>query len=372
VRGNLVPDKRRDINGKLVTRYVRPAAEVVPLFTIPAPNVTVQKAKTAPTNAQTQEWELPLQRGKFTLDPELRQLMPNKTKSFRLTTNDVDAYSVASVLQPGNAVALMDYGIRTADEVIPFLQQHGLKRLLVDRSEVAEHALSRGIPASSYFTLMTYERTSSTTEAQVLDAAETHAMESLRVLNFHGDVLRGDISLEDIKVIGAERISNHSSPNDIRDRLWAIKSGDASYTIKQLKALVEKADEADGSVFESVELYEKFGFDTTIAFHNVREAYCFMRSLEREVLKEGGSEDTDRMLGIIRQHDEMWHIRKTVEKDSDSPHWDKLGYGISFEMYEAGIDPVTAWEGVRNGMTPSQILAVRDNGIAPSVSGGWL
>jgi hypothetical protein len=370
VKGNLVPDKRRDVNGRLVTRYVKPHAHTTALFDIPAPTDKFGEPKL--DEAQLESWEIGLSRSGFIPDAELHAILKNNVGLYDLVTNDAEVYGMLSVLEPKDAIPLMNDGIRTPEEVIGFLRKHNLIRLQVDRSAHVKEALSRHLSAHSYLKVYESKNIRNVPLARVLNGVETYAMGLPHSYDFHGDVLRGHISVEDIRTIGAELIGSNAAPIDIRELLWDIKSGAANFDAAQFKLLIEAADKSDCSIANADDLVFKFGVDDTLKFNNISDAFRMMDYLDRDNTVGIGM-GTPQMLSLVRYYDEMCRFRNLADHNPEDLNQERvISLDRAIELYGAGIDPKSAWEGIDQRMTLQQIIAVKQHDVPPSVSEGWL
>jgi hypothetical protein len=196
----------------------------------------------------------------------------------------------------------------------------------------------------------------------MLDAAEAHGMKGLREYDYFSDIMRGYTTLKDIKAIGISNITKHKQPNDIREYLWEIHKGEASYTLKELKSLIQKCNQEELSVAIVSQMVEKFGIKFTLGLHDYTESADMMLHLTRNGYK---GEDAE---SLVQYFDEMIHERKITSGDD---YWENIDYDDCLKFHAAGIDPKTAWGAIAQEMTVEQVLGIQQ-GIAPSVSGGWL
>lgn len=364
---NLIPEKRMDRNGRLVTRHVRHAEQPSPA-SLPVPKGARRKTAFKPVAKQTVRWQIELKRTHFQADKELQGNLPNSFHSFTPEVSDIEAYGLLSVLEPRNAVPLMDSGIRTSAEARAFLKKHNLDRLIVDRSAHAEEALRRRIPAQAYLKLCESETIQNVPLPELLDAAEVYAMGFS--VELYQDVLRGYALLSDIKAIGAPTI--RKAPNDVREFIWDLKEGTSTFNHEQIREIVRKTSKERIGLFEAADLADVIGAEEVVNRYSILASYYMMSFVNR--VMEQASDDAKATVtksDLIIHYDGMVKVRDEID-DKDSPHWEKLNYADSIEMVKRSIGPREGWEGIRNGMSVQQILAVRDHGISQSVSSGWL
>jgi hypothetical protein len=99
-----------------------------------------------------------------------------------------------------------------------------------------------------------------------------------------------------------------------------------------------------------------------LGLHDIPESFDMMNYLDRYEYTHESAKP------IVKHFDEMAYYR--AAKGGPTP-WPDIGYNDCLKFYEAGIEPEAAWDAVSQGITVEQVLAIRQ-GIAPSVSGGWL
>lgn len=359
---NLIPQKRLDRNGRLVTKHVRvDPKEAAASGPLPAPALA-QKAVVFPDNSHKEPVRIVLHDDNLRPDKELAGVFGGMNgASMNLYGTSPEMYSVLSMLAPGDAAFLLSKGKDSAEAVHDFLTEHSLERLLVDNSSVMQEAMKRRIPATSYLRVCD-KSANRLPQETMLDAAEVHGMKGLRDFDFYLDIMRGYTTLKDMKAIGISTIATHKQPNDIRDFLWDINKGDAKYTHKDFKKLVQKSTKDGLSVALTGRIAEKYGMEFTLGLHDLPESFDMMNYLDRY---EYTPEDAK---PIVKHFDAMAHHRITT--GGPTP-WLDIGYEDCLRFYSAGIEPEAAWEALAQGVTVEQVLAIRQ-GIAPSVSGGWL
>jgi hypothetical protein len=359
---NLIPQKRLDRNGRLVTKHVRVDPKTAAASgSLPAP-VLASKTVVFPDGSHKEAVRIVLYNDNLRPDPELARIFGGMNgTSMNLYGTSPEMYSVLSVLAPGDAAFLMTKGIDSAESVHQFLAEHSLERLVVDNSDIVQEATRRRIPAASYLRIADSGNRNLSKET-AMDAAEAHGMKDLRQYDFYLDIMRGYLTLKDIKDIGVSTITKHSQPNDIRDYLWEINKGESAYTTKELKSLIQKSTKAELSIALTERIAKRFGMKFTLGLNDLTESFDMMNYLDRNKYSHESAKP------IVEHFDEMARHRKATSGPND---WNNLQYDDCLKFYAAGIEPAAAWDAVSQGVTVEQVLAMRQ-GIAPSISGGWL
>lgn len=360
---NLIPEKRLDRNGRLVTKHVRNGAKTGSASgSLPAPALG-QRTVVYPDNSHKDPVRIVLHHDNLRPDRELAALFGGMNgASMNLRGTSPELYDVLSVLAPGDAAFLLSKGKDSAEEVREFLAANNLERLLVDNSSVIQEAVKRRIPATSYLRICD-ETANRLPQETLLDVAEAHGMKGLSNYDYYQDIKRDYTTLKDIKALGISTITKHPQPNDIREYLWDIHRGESPYSLKELKSLIQKSTKDEMSIAMSMSLADRFGMDFTLGLHDLTESLDMMNYLDRI------SHTPDLIKPIVKHFDAMAHHRKAT---SGLEEWTNFEYTDCLDFYAAGIDPETAWDAVSQGITLEQVLAIKEEGIAPSVSGGWL
>lgn len=366
---NLIPEKRMDRNGVLVTRHVKAVpAKATPL--LPAPTTAdIASSGTGLNAAQKKKWEILLRRDSFLMRRELHEVLKPKEDSFKIKSDDVAAYAMLSMLSPEDTVALMEHGIDTPEKARSFMKEHFLQDIEIDRKEFVSEALKRGIPARDYLLLFDTVVTRNSDPANVLDATEVIGMEPLSGHpEFYMDALIGAINLADIKAIGPELIGNHPQPEDIREVLQGMKEGENKLDSLQVKLIMEWSVSEDAPIENFVDVANVCGFEKLFAITNIEAA----SSMASHVSNTYQSEDEEEKFARVAYYEQMAIACDAMPPTNSSRGWRSLPYDVATEMYGAGIEPKVAAECWRDKISAAQYLAINEHGIAPSVSGGWL
>jgi hypothetical protein len=366
---NLVPEKRMDRNGVMVTRHVKTVtAKAAPL--LPAPTAGIAVSGTGPTVAQTKVWKLKLDRNAFPMCKDLYEVLSSKQDSIKIKSNDVNTYAMLSMLSPEDTLALMEHGIDTVEKARAFMKEHNLQDLEIDRKEFAAEAIRRRIPVRDYLAMCEKTITRNAEPANVLDAAEIFGMKPLtKYPTFYLDVMAGDINANDIRDIGPALIADHPHPNDVREALLGMKKGENKLDSRQAKLIMEWSVNEGAPIDNFIDVANVCGFEKLFAITNI-EAASSMANHVSNSNKFG--DDPEEKFARVVQYEQMAIACDAMPTTNSSIGWRSMPYDVATEMYEAGIEPKAAAECWRDKISAAQYLAIKEHGIAPSVSGGWL
>lgn len=358
-----------DKNGRLVTKHVRAIAPTGNRKILPAPALTRKTKGFVPLEKQLTPRVHNFSRDSFKTNSAVERAFSGwaETRDLSFNCNDVDAYDVLSVLRPLDALAAINGGAKSAAYAEDVARRNGLEGILTDNSAITDEALRRRIPATSFIAIS--NRVNKTgrevpTE-RLLDAAEVHGNKTLQEMGFHVDVLRGHISLADLKAVGAPTIAGHVSIPEIRTALWEIQTGESPCDAKELKKFIQKANDAECAVTVPLNLARRYGVDFTMELNDVADALDLLIRMGSDKDHDALSEDTK---AFVKYYDELGRVRKEVGPRDDY----NIDDDAARDMFDAGIEPRTAMDAIEQDMTSVQVLAIRDYDIAPSVSGGWL
>jgi hypothetical protein len=314
----------------------------------------------------------------YAADSEVLRILDIDTSDYaRFSANHVEFCDVLSVTSPDNAVTLMSRGIRTSDDARTFLKEQGLGHLILDRAWESDSLLSRKIDPLAYAEICARGRGSHSSPRWIVDAAEAQSIKALRDWQRSPSVptrvLDGAIRFDDIKTIGATRLVRADPQgNAMIHALVRINKGEVNFNAHDVRSLVDRFLSEpslvnDNSAERVLGLTEEFGVDFTMSLHDPEAAYQLSSHLRyrKGVSKRKGEANDEDSEKIIAYGDALrLHY---AEKSSSSAGYEKI-----IELHEAGVDPVIAAKGLQSGHEIAQIIAIHKEGIAPSVSGGWL
>lgn len=364
----LVPEPRVDKTGKTVIRHVRPSQQASTSSRMPAPKLGAQvptrlsgslNMSKKPSKKQLEAGdERSASRYAFPASKELVEVLepPASASVYYFTASDITIYEMLSCLQAGTAFYLMDRGINTPEAAREFLSDHGLERLIVDRSAVVSEAADRRIGAlNTADFLQTYGRTH--TSEVILDAAEAQESRALEKFGLHVDIsesILGDkLSLSELRTVGFARLAKVSDATMVREQIEAIHRGEKNYTIDQFAKIVAASERQSPKFMEQLlQLAEKYGGDYFESIkHPFRAAVCIQNS-------DGRIDDEVR--DLISYDDTIMRGGEMLNVES---------------MRRLMSERIPAEDAVKmtiRGLTVDQMVATHAHGINLAVSDGWL
>lgn len=377
----LIPEKRMDRNGRLVTKHVRSGTTTPPQRpALPAPGLSTIPKKEKPFKLRPRQLEkhtLSLRLSNYkSSDPLTTEFERNEnffnSAYCNFTASDVEFYDVLSVTgSVGNTIELMRAGIRSADTARAHLHGLGAEHLVNDRSEMTQEALRRGIGvydfAGAYESLSLSERES----PHVVDAVEFMGTALNKGSNalVKDEILHGTLSYSDIKAIGITKLQSYSRANALVEPLITLHAGEANYTIDDVKELVALgiAEKADDKAFSAAaSLLHRRGIEAVraiISFEMLsRENYSYYRSIGH--VKKYAGKDPEYVYDLCVYSAQIRGRLKTNLYGKNHDFTD--------EFYDAGIPLDTAVEVINAGGGVREATAIHAAGIESSLAGGWL
>lgn len=374
---NLTPEKRVNKNGVAVTKHVRASAKTALSKALPVPALTgSERSKAAKgkhlTKKQLEPEYRTLIRKHFNTDNELLKLLnaahqSRRNEIFVFTRSDAEVYDVIAVAGFTNAGVLLDSGFRTGKDAESFLRMNKLDRLVTDESEVVREALDRGIPSQYVFDMYRKHFTDAGENLDtklLLDSAEAMSHKGLRDARFTPSIpdriASGSINMDDLRTVGSTRFLKALEPNGfLLNQLMEMNSGNLKYTAEQMKETILKFTDDKNRVGN----HQVRG---TLAVARVY-GYEFASSLKHPTISPVMMLATD---GDDKEKLRAIEYAETLV-DGVTSKWGLTAQTVA-EMFRNDVDPVRA-AGYINDNTPmEQVLAIEKEGIAPSVSGGWL
>lgn len=380
---NLVPEKRMDKNGKLVTKHVRAESSSNKSKALPSPVIAQKpqqqpKAKKFKPRARQLEqtyrsiglWHYPDYSSLTTEEVRNQRQYGHAYTSFE--ASDVEMFDVMSAVPTtGLALELMMRGIKTADEARYFLSIRGMDDLATDRSDLMNGALERGITPEQFISAYNSMEEEYRDSPCLLDGIEFKTTPLNYSFNgfLLGEIVNGRVDLEDVKTIGTSRLKSHNRAHSMTDLLIKLKAGEADYTVEDLKAFVIRAADAktDARDFlRAARFAEQRGFellqtkrDFDLVSDNYRHFLDPTSSFHREHEDEPLSLSYDRIEYAVR-----------LNREIDESRIFYLDH--STQYFEAGIPYEIAAEIINGGGGLREAKAVHEDGIKNSLSGGWL
>lgn len=371
---HLIREKRVNKNGVAVTKVVRASKPTGAGKVMPAPSLgnVEQKPKRRPLTAnQTTVMQQIIRVDAAEKDYALfDSLKASKKKvGFPLTANLVgysvsasaeQIYNVLSVAAPCNAMAMVSAGITTADDAKQYLIDHNFEHLIEDHTEIMQQALDRRMSPDKF--LVAAEHLRRHTESPTyMDAIEAYHLKSLKTYSYiPDDIATGHTKLSDIKAIGVGRLKTADSRQLVRLILGELGSGTAGYTTDDAKKIIDRHESATMILDTSFALANRFGGDFV---HGLSYPDTQIRNLNYKLYEQNASDE--RSMSVIKYADKVSSLMREQYRYGKPP----VSIDDIIIFHDAGIDPEVTAEG---NLTALQADAIKNHGITPSVSDGWL
>lgn len=364
---NLIPEKRLDKTGKLVTRHVRSAPVASSAAArLPVPSVAPQKPTRKQSPAAFKLRPQQLEQTRYYgarirpdyLSPALRVVTDDfNDERTAFTANNVEFYAVLAVAHETDALKMLNDGVRTTEDAIAYMSERGMEPPF-DRTALVQEALRRNISPENYRDYFNNANVATVNQDSpyLADAIELFWIMALK--DQYHDVSRlicdGKVRLEDIKKIGALKLKGYYRLRDTVPALKRFKEPECPFTHQDIKNILERVQPArrDHRGYKS-------DYETAIRYL-VKYGPEFIASVNINKLNEA-----DRH-AIYRQ--DRMEFAKFTTHFSSAPL-----FGRDIEtLYNAGVDPVRAAELATAGMGVNSIIGVIQEEIPSSIGSGWL
>lgn len=371
----LIPEQRADKNGRVVTRHVKAgvnhSTKSLPSPALPVTDPVATSKVTGksfkPTNKQLEQQYYALNYRDYSADANLLHTLEIDTNDFaRFSVNHLQFCDVLSVTSPDNAIALMSRDIKTSADALQFLEEQKLAHLIQYREWESDSLLKRKIDPLAYAEMCRRGGDNQSTPSLAIDAAEAQSIKSLREWQRYPTVpkriLDDAMSLEDIKTIGVGRMIRADSTGDaLIHSLVMIHKGKVSYTAQDIRTLIDEFSVGTSEIYDMgkmMDMADRFGVDFTKNLFHPDYAFRMSGYL--------GTKSLPNAKEIIEYADKICRYQSENGHQISSPYADVIG------LYDEGISPEIAARGIAEGHSLSQMVGIAKEGIAPSVSGGWL
>lgn len=367
---NLIPEKRLDKNGRLVTKHVRAIPASSRALPLPAPGVKMEPQRPALKLTPRQKKQQPmwLSFDYQEMDPELTDRLQKNGDYYgssvlvqhSFEASEAEFYDVHSVASLGDTSLLMRHGVRSKEDALELLDSLHLERLVQDNSEVMGNLLEHRISFKAYTEFRQKRQlVPGTHPKRYADAAALHSIKGYkRVITLDGrypydDLLEGRYSLEDIETIGPERLRSESGA--ILSALEISSRIEGGYSVDDLVKYIDTSG-TEVSYGVAMELLKAFG----MKFVNQMESLW----------------KTDRVSEVvgnrsIKEQREILTYNSTM--DSLASWTEHLFTPLQVvELFDAGIPPEDAVHRRSSGMNVDQIIRTHKDGIGINVASGWL
>lgn len=314
---------------------------------------------------QTKNQQRMINRTGFNSSPELRKALGIKDDAWKLAIIDAteeQLFDVFSVVSLDNAINLFEAEIRTADEALEFLDQHGLNDLVVDRREMMDKALALRVNSFDMLDVHEVFGIDNYDEDAFIKAARVKGSNLLPYLNsdgvgpatFHEAILKGQIDYEDLAEVGFSVVGGGGLAPEIYDGLKGIKDGSIDFDAAFLKHLAVNSDRSDKTFTGAVELTKVQGQEFVVGLKGLTDAVKISAEF-----KDRGPEYCRSLIEFNEAYyDEFsnpWRSTSDVQR-----------------LHDAQVDPSDAKHLKGQGMSIDQIISARQSGITGAVTGGWL
>lgn len=369
---NLIPQKRMDKTGKLVTRHVRAGApKPASGSSLPAPKMAVPNGKKVTAKkplAKQSEVKLRMgSRSNHSPDPSLYAALGADPKNlWDLTTisaSDVQMYDMFSILRTDDAVLLMDHKITSPDDAVELLEKNGLSHLLIDRRDLMTEAQNRRIDAWNFMEAQhKFGVDDLACDPEVLLGAvrlddsislprwETGGKED----SYAHHVMRGDISYDDVMTLGISSLSGAARfiPEQLCGYLKDIHTGRASYDAELLRHLGQKSGYSRPVLEQALGMVSEYGADFMSKVTYLDSAIAINDQYRGRPTK---------LRAELIQYAQEMELKIA-----------NIGYADMVKLFDNDIPVEDAKVMVSQGMDADRIIAVSKEGITKSVASGWL
>jgi len=360
---NLTPEKRLDRNGKLVTKHVKAVPPPTSTVSLPAPSVPAPAPGLPKSMTEQREWNGSWDR-KYS-DDNLKLAVFKKSYlfgDFKFECSDVEAYEVARVSHGADAFVLLSAGIRSKEEAVALYTEHGLSHLIRDHDDWVDEALARHIPAQTSLTMAgSYGSRDYIESPYFVDALEANSVRVLRDIQSYPTVpdliMKGEVSLTDVKTIGATRLAKFARRSSAVMQLQKIQSGTSSFDAETMKQImIKRENDFTHQLTDPITMARQYGAEAVLNLRYFDRAADFLRNFVTRRY------DMERSGAITTYHDDLYHYcagRYVFSADD------------VFLLFESGATVKEAINGIKEGHSVLQIAAMAQN-VQPSISGGWL
>jgi hypothetical protein len=365
--GNLIAEKRVDKNGVLTTKHVRAGAKTAASKTaMPAPKLaTSSKAASrsykAPTAGQLKRVFRTFTASMENPDPQLLEALglppTNEVGIYRFNASANELYEMMARTSNGNALALINAGYNSVPEAMQFLSDHGLKHL-EEPCPMALEAQERRIPIEKFVSAMrdaTPERLAHPNFMDYMEVTGIAAFSEFSTLP--GDVFHGGIRLSDMKAVGITRIGKSIGWDSTEKAFRKMADGTANYGPEDLKVVLDLFGGSSSAYIEhAMELTDRYGIDFT---KTIKDPTHYLMKAEADLVEKGT--DVQRIKSLLKYRDEFVNenVARMVPFSDEEME----------RFHDAGVSPADV---IAKRITLTQLDAIEEHGISPSVSGGWL
>jgi hypothetical protein len=370
---SLIPQKRMNKHGVMVTKHVKAVVTTPSSQQLPAPSMKKADAKNKfkPAARQAQKRDLSMYLPYTDCDAELTDKLAEDGQhygktirtGFRFEASETEFYDVHSVASLGNAATMLHSGVRSKEEALELLSSLHLDRLVEDNSRMTQAMLENRVSFEGFLEFDKVCGLEEDTDPQLYaDAASIHSVKGYHGLtsdlgrSIHDEVLDGRFSASDLRTVGVSRLQNAMSPDPIFKALAAINKGEAAYDAQQLSVFLDRAGSEVGYTV-AIQMADTYGISYVTGLNSIWKAQSIQDKMQ--------DSDLETRRAAISYSDKIEQLT-----DITKPY--SLSSNDVLSLYREDIDPELAVEQTEAGLTPEQIIAIHKEGIASSIASGYL
>lgn len=361
-----MPEKRLDKNGKLVTRHVSTGTAKSVAAPLPVP--TGQPIdKLSPEQLVEEDWLFTS--SDFNPSVEMESAWKKRSATYGFTASDKTFYAMLKAVNIDDAIVLLSHSVDTPMKALNFLKKKKLEHHVVDGdySRIFSRAIYRGIPAEDLITMhrkILFNGVELEDKYQsVIDAAEAYGMKRLRKRSIWMQVAEGKLRIEDLKAVGEDRIEDYDDPDQILTFMETLRQVGHEVTSEELASLVDRLHNEKDCSWMSVD-----GLLNRFTPAQISHLYSLKGSASMAHYSNG-RESTEERYARTVHYDAIVHLSEQPESDFN---WKTMDFAAAVATFKAGLSPEDSMDCISKEMTPNQYIAIKNHGIASSVSGGWL
>lgn len=362
-----VPEKRLNKHGVLVTKHVLAAPRAKTAAHLPAPSADINGTgvagpKLRPSQRKQQSYSIPVEADvdELLIDDDVLEEMMSGGSYFVYSASEEESYAVLSATKNiGDALHMLSLGIRTMDEAYGFLEEHQAEHLKADHSELTNELLSRNVDSSHLVENRERLTTNYPDTSNIADLIELNSIRGFKSQCYTVEpfIAEDEVSLSDIKAVGVADLKIYDRLIDSLPALADIKNNPATKTsVEDISWVIDRlAKEVPGNN------QSEYGAAIEALVSVGREGLAPVRDLT--------------MLSNLSRNYRRRYAdpeRKTVYAAIVLQTTPKVPSEELEKLFDSGIEAHHAGDMLLKGMSVDQILDARDNGIAISVSEGWL
>jgi hypothetical protein len=302
-------------------------------------------------------------------DPKLQALVSQFGAAYgniNFQCSDVEAYDVLRASHGTNTFLLLNAGIRSKEEAVRFYTENNLAYLIEDNDEWVDQALARNIPAPCTLDMAgSWGSHSYREKPGFLDALEANGIRVLREteqMGYHSVpnlIMRGEISYDDVKIIGASRLAKASRKTAVIAQLQYIHAGKSRLDIEGMNKLIRKYEYLGypkHKFVDPISMAGDYGAELMLKLRDFERAANFLESFR------------------IRDYPEQKRAEVLAFQD-DLYFWCAGRRHFTAEdvflLVESGVTVKDTLKGLDEGHSVLQIAAMAQN-VQSSISSGWL